>query len=132
MEVFHNIALLSKPFPVESLSIQLDKTVNSITKAAAMALSGYIANGIILSQNSSPIITIYKDRIEFSKNSNNQDYSQKICLIPNYYVESGILIYKFKTIKFLAYNRQLDYDGIFAPKKPDNVYIYNAIYPEFS
>lgn len=54
-------------FYLNSINIQLDSSVKSITAVAAMCLSGSIENGIIIAQNENPNITIYKNKIEFGK-----------------------------------------------------------------
>lgn len=58
---------MNNGFYLQTINIQLDSSVKSITKVAAMCLSGAIANGIVLAQNENPNIKICKDRIEFGK-----------------------------------------------------------------
>ena len=58
---------MDEGFYIQSIDIKLDETVRSLTKIAAMYLSGSIANGIVLAQNENPNIKIYKNKIEFGK-----------------------------------------------------------------
>ena len=52
---------MDEGFYIQSIDIQLDSSVKSLTKAAAMCFSGIIANGIVLAQNENPHIKIYKN-----------------------------------------------------------------------
>ena len=54
-------------FGIYSIDIQLDSSVKSLTKVAAMCISGVIENGIVLALNENPKIKIYKNKIEFGK-----------------------------------------------------------------
>ena len=54
---------------IQSLSIQLDSSVKSITKVAAMCFSGIIANGIVLAQNENPHIKIAEFNLQMQQNS---------------------------------------------------------------
>lgn len=121
-------------FYLKSIKIQLDPSVKSITEVAAMCLSGSIENGIFITQNENPIITIYQNRIEFGKcyNSLLQGVSGNV-MLPNFFLEFGNLIYYFDSAyKFSIRSKQLDYQGIFAPNVPDNESIFNMIYPKFA
>lgn len=124
---------MNNGFYVNSINIQLDSSVKSITKVAAMCLSGSIENGIFIAQSENPNIKIYKNKIEFGKcyNSNLQGVSGNI--MPNFFLEFGNLIYYFDSAyKHSFWNKQLDYKGFFAPTEPDNVEIFNMIYPKFA
>lgn len=120
-------------FHIYSLDIQLDSSVHSMTKVAAMGLSGEIQNGIYLSKNPNPRIKICKNRIEFGKchNPNLQNVTGNV--FQNYYVEFGNLIYYFNTMYKCSFLRkQIDYVGHFPPSTPDNEAIFNMIYPKFA
>ena len=124
---------MNEGFSIYSIDIQLDSSVKSLTKVAAMCLSGAIENGILITQNENPIIKIYKNKIEFGKcyNLKLQDFSGN--LITNYYLEYGNLVYYFDSAyKHSFWTKQLDYQGIFAPSVPDNIDIFNMIYPRFA
>lgn len=127
-------------FNLNSINIQLDSSVKSITSVAAMCLSGSIENGIILAQNENPSITIFKNKIEFGKcyNPMLQGFSGRIYPYipyfgPNFYIEYGNLVYYYDSAyKCSFWGKELDYQGILAPNVPDNEYIYNMIYPRFA
>lgn len=118
---------------IQSLNIQLDSSVKSITKVAAMCLSGAIANGIVLAQNENPNIKIYKNKIEFGRCYNPELIELSGNIIPNYFLEFGNLTYYYDdSFKCSLLKKQLDYKGFFTPTEPDNVYIFNMIYPKFA
>lgn len=131
---------MSDGFFLNSINIQLDSSVKSITRVAAMCLSGSIENGIVITQNENPNITIYKNRIEFGKCYNPMLQGYSGCIYPyipnfgpNFYIEYGNLIYYYDSAyKCSFWSKELDYQGIFAPSVPDNVEIFNMIYPKFS
>ena len=118
---------------IQSIDIQLDFSVKSITRVAAMCLSGTIANGIVLTQNENPCIKIYKNKIEFGKCYNPELMALSGNIMSNYFLEFGNLVYYYDdSFKCSFLNKQLDYQGFFAPTEPDNMYIFNLIYPKFS
>lgn len=118
---------------IQSLNIQLDSSVKSITKVAAMCLSGTIANGIVLAQNENPHIKIYKNKIEFGRCNNPELIGLSGNIAPNYFLEFGCLIYYYdNSFKCSLWNKQLDYKGFFMPTEPDNEHIFNIIYPKFA
>ena len=120
-------------FFLNSLNIQLDSSVKSITKVAAMCLSGSIENGIFIAQNRNPNIVIYKNRIEFGKCYNPQFQGYSGTIMPNFFLEFGNLVYYFdRAYKHSFLSKKLDYQGIFAPSIPDNEEIFNMIYPKFA
>lgn len=63
MQEKNNFVTMNDGFYLKSIKIQLDPSVKSITEVAAMCLSGSIENGIFITQNENPIITIYQNRI---------------------------------------------------------------------
>lgn len=120
-------------FYIQSIDIQLDLSVKSISKVAAMCLSGSIANGIALAQNENPNIKIFKNKIEFGKCYNYELQGITGNVFPNFYMEFGNLIYYYDdSFKCSLWDKQLDYKGFFAPTEPDNIYIFNLIYPRFN
>ena len=124
---------MNEGFYLNSIDIQLDSSVKSITEVAAMCLSGAIENGIIISQNTDPSIRICKDRIEFGKCFNPDLYGMAGNIMTNYYLEYGNLVYRFDSAyKHSFLTNKLDYKGIFAPSVPDNEEIFDMIYPRFA
>lgn len=118
---------------VQSINIQLDSSVKSITKVAAMCLSGAIANGIMLTQNPNPNIIIFKNKIEFGKCYNPDLQGVSGNVFPCFYIEYENLVYYFNSgYKFSIFGKRLDYAGIFAPSVPDNPKIFDLIYPKFA
>lgn len=118
---------------IQSLNIQLDPSIKSISRVAAMCLSGAIANGIVLAQNENPNIKIYKNKIEFGRCYNPELIELSGNIIPNYFLEFGNLTYYYDdSFKCSLLKKQLDYKGFFTPTEPDNVYIFNMIYPKFA
>lgn len=98
-----------------------------------MCLSGSIANGIALAQNENPNIKIFKNKIEFGKCCNSELQGITGNVFPNYYIEFGNLIYYYDdNFKCSLWGNILDYKGFFAPTEPDNIYIFNLIYPKFN
>lgn len=124
---------MNEGFYIQSIDIQLDTSVKSLTKVAAMCLSGAIANGIVLAQNKNPSIKIYKNKIEFGRCYNPELMELSGNIMTNYFLEFGNLIYYYNdTFKCSFWDKKLDYQGFFAPTEPDNIYIFNLIYPKFS
>lgn len=124
---------MNNGFYTYSINIELDSSVKSLTKVAAMCISGTIQNGVFITQNECPNIKIYKNKIEFGKcyNPMYQDVSGNI--FPNFFLEFGNLVYYFNdSYKCSIFNKQLDYKGAFAPTVPDNEQIFNMIYPRFA
>jgi len=127
-------------FYLNSINIQLDSSVKSITEVAAMCISGAIENGIILAQNENPNIKIFKNKIEFGKCYNamlngvsGQIYPYIPNFGPNFYIEYGNIIYYYDSAyKYSFWGKSLDYQGYFAPSVPDNMTIFNMIYPKFA
>ena len=130
---------MNNGFYLQTINIQLDSSVKSITKVAAVCLSGAIANGIVLAQNENPNIKICKDRIEFGKcyTPELQGFSGNLyptIPLPNFYLEFGNLIYYYdkSAYKHSLWSKELDYRGIFPPTSPDDPTIFNLIYPKFA
>lgn len=72
---------------LNNIQIRLDSSVKHISKIACMTLSGAIENGLVLADNAFPIITIYKDRIDFGKCLNSDLEGMVGFLgIPNFYM----------------------------------------------
>lgn len=117
----------------ENIHIQLSSNVKHITEVACMTLSGAIENGIILSGNAFPFITIYKDRIDFGKSQNAELEGMVGFLgLPNFYMEYGSILYRFDSgYSYSVWSKKLDYTGLFAPIEPDNIQIFNLLYPKF-
>lgn len=52
--------------------------------------------------------------------------------IPNFYMEYGNVIYRFDSgYSYSVWSKKLDYTGMFAPTVPDNVQLFNLIYPQY-
>ena len=95
--------------------IELDASVRHITSAACMHLSSILENGIVLADNPTPYIKIGKDKI-----------------FPNIYKEYGNIVYRYgSNLKCSFWNKTLDYVGLMPPSVPDNIQLYNLIYPRF-
>lgn len=93
---------------IQSLNIQLDSSVKSITKVAAMCLSGAIANGIVIAQNENPNIKIFKNKIEFGKCFNPEFYGLSGNIFPNFFLEYGNLIYYYNdSYKCSTFSKEL-------------------------
>lgn len=123
---------MSEGFGIQSLDIDLDSSVKSITRTAAMCLSGSIANGIVIAQNPNPRVRIFNNRIEFGKCNNPDLIGISGNVYPCFYVEYGNLVYRYNTTwKCSFFGKQLDYKGMFAPSVPDDYTIFNLIYPRF-
>ena len=135
-----NLSRMNQVVELQSINIQLDSSVASITRVAAMDISGAIANGIVIAQNANPNIKICKDRIEFGKcyapelQGFTGNLYPTMIPFPNYYLEFGNLIYYFdkRAYKLSIWNKSLDYKGAFAPTTPDNSAIFDMIYPRFA
>ena len=113
------------------LNVKLDSSVKSISRIAAYHLSSVIGSGIILSQNNDVII--YKDRIDFGKCLNPEFQGVSGNIAYNFYIEYGNVIYRFgSNLKCGWVRKQLDYVGAMAPTSPDNIEIFNLIYPRFA
>lgn len=118
---------------IQSVDIQLDSSVKSITEVAAMCLSGAIANGIVLARNMNPKVTIFKNKVEFGKCYNIEFEGVSGNVYPCFYIEYGNLVYYFNSgYKYSSWWKKLDYVGIFAPTEPDNPLIFNLTYPKFA
>lgn len=114
-----------------NMNIQLDSSVNSISRTAAYHLSGTIQTGVFLSQNSN--VVIYKNRIEFGRCNNPDLQGASGMIAPNFYIEYGNVVYHFGVnLKCGWLSKQIDYVGTMKPTAPDNVEIFNLIYPRFS
>lgn len=124
---------MNNGFAIQSINIQLDDSVKSLTKIAAMCISGVLENGIFISRNENPDIKIFKNKIEFGKNCNPELYGVSGNIFPNFFLEFGNLVYYFNdSYKVSLWNKQLDYKGMFAPSTPDNPQLFNMIYPRFA
>ena len=124
---------MNEGFGIYSIDIQLDSSVKSLTKVAAMCISGVIENGIVLALNENPKIKIYKNKIEFGKCYNPELQGLSGNIMTNYYLEYGNLVYYFNNgYKLSFWSKQLDYQGVMPPTQPDNEYIYNLIYPRYA
>lgn len=120
-------------FNAYGIDIQLDSSVKSLSRVAAMCISGTIQNGIFLTQNESPRIRIYKNKITFGKCYNPMYQGISGNIAPNFFLEYGNLVYYFSdSYKCSFWDKQLDYKGAFAPSVPDNEQIFNLIYPKFA
>ena len=118
---------------LNNLTIILDPSVKHITKVACMALSGVIENGLVLSENPSANIVIYKDRIDFGRCNNAELLAMSGLIFPNFYKEYESIVYHYGTnLKCSYWGKTLDYVGAFPPTVPDNLQLYNLIYPKFS
>ena len=84
---------MDEGFYIQSIDIKLDETVRSLTKIAAMYLSGSIANGIVLAQNENPNIKIYKNKIEFGKCYNPEFLGFSGNIMTNYFIMGIIITY---------------------------------------
>ena len=135
-----NLSSMNQVVELQSINIQLDSSVASITRVASMDISGAIANGIVIAQNANPNIKICKDRIEFGKcyapelQGLSGNLYPTMIPFPNYYLEFGNLIYYFdkRAYKLSIWNKSLDYKGVFPPTTPDNPAIFDMIYPRFA
>ncbi len=117
---------------LNEISIRLDSSVKHITKVACMALSGTIENGLVISQNPSADIVIYKDRIDFGKCLNSELSHVSGLIFTNFYKEYNNIIYRFgSNLKCSFIGRTIDYVGSLAPTTPDNEQLYQLIYPRF-
>lgn len=125
-------------YAVGGINISLDASVNNLTRVAAMHLSGSIINGITISMNCSNII-IYKNKVSFGKCHNPllQNISGNVTNPyypgPNFYMEYGNLAYYYdNAFKCSFWSKTLDYQGFCPPQEPDDINIYNLLYPKFS
>lgn len=118
---------------ISNLSISLDSSVKHITKTACMALSGTIENGLLLTNNETARIVIYKDRIDFGQCLNPELSGFSGMIFPNFYKEYNNIIYRFgSNLKCSFLGSTIDYVGMLAPTTPDNPQLFNLIYPRFS
>ena len=118
---------------INQITISLDPSVKHITKVACMAISGAIENGLVLTQNPSAHIVIYKDRIDFGHCYNAELSVMSGLIFPNFYKEYGNIIYRYgNNLKCSFFGKELDYVGAFPPSDPDNIPLYNLIYPKFA
>lgn len=112
--------------------IELDASVRHITSAACMHLSGILENGIVLANNPTPYIKIGKDKIDFGKSYNPDLIEMSGLICPNFYKEYGNIVYRYgSNLKCSFWNKTLDYVGLMPPSVPDNIQLYNLIYPRF-
>ena len=118
---------------LNTLCISLDSSVKHISRTACMALSGTIENGLVLSNNADAKIIIYKDRIDFGRCLNTELDGVSGMVFPNFYKEYESIVYRFgSNMKCSLWSGTLDYVGILAPTKPDNIQLFNLIYPRFA
>lgn len=114
------------------IAIELDASVRHITSAACMHLSGILENGIALADNPTPYIKIGKDKIDFGKSYNPDLIEMSGLIFPNFYKEYGNIVYRYgSNLKCSFWNKTLDYVGLMPPSVPDNIQLYNLIYPRF-
>lgn len=112
--------------------IELDASVRHITSAACMHLSSILENGIVLADNPTPYIKIGKDKIDFGKSYNPDLMEMSGLIFPNFYKEYGNIVYRYgSNLKCSFGNKTLDYVGLMPPSVPDNIQLYNLIYPRF-
>lgn len=98
-----------------------------------MAISGVIENGLVLNNNPSAQIVIYKDRIDFGRCYNPDLDGLAGLIFPNFYKEYSNIIYRYGcNLKCSFFNRTIDYVGSFPPIVPDNEDIFHVIYPKFA
>lgn len=115
------------------IDIRLSKEVKHITKTAAMTISGSLENGLLFVGTDKNPITIYKDRVDFGKSINPELEGIVGNFFPNFYREYGNIIYRFGSgYKCSLFTKTLDYVGIMAPSIPDNLHLFNLIYPKFA
>lgn len=114
------------------IDIELDASVRHITSAACMHLSCILENGIVLADNPTPYIKIGKDKIDFGKSYNPDLIEMSGLIFPNFYKEYGNIVYRYgSNLKCSFWNKTLDYVGLMPPSVPDNIQLYNLIYPRF-
>ena len=112
--------------------IELDASVRHIPSAACMHLSSILENGIVLADNPTPYIKIGKDKIDFGKSYNPDLMEMSGLIFPNFYKEYGNIVYRYgSNLKCSFWNKTLDYVGLMPPSVPDNIQLYNLIYPRF-
>ena len=112
--------------------IELDASVRHITSAACMHLSSILENGIVLADNPTPYIKIGKDKIDFGKSYNPDLMEMSGLIFPNFYKEYGNIVYRYgSNLKCSFWNKTLDYVRLMPPSVPDNIQLYNLIYPRF-
>jgi hypothetical protein len=119
-------------------NIKLDSSVKHLTKVACMALSGYIQNGLALTDHPTADIIIYKDRIDFGKCLRPELWevsgllSPILPMFPNFYKEYQNIIYRYiSNFSFSSLTKTLDFTGVFPPTEPDNEEIFKLLYPRF-
>lgn len=118
---------------LNEIKIVMDPGVRHISKTACMAISGAIENGLILSGTSKNVITIYKDRIDFGKSITPELENVYGFIIVNFYREYGNIVYRFgSNLKCSFFSKTIEYKGVFPPEEPDNIQLFNLIYPKFS
>lgn len=116
----------------DDIVIELDASVRHITSAACMHLSGILENGIVLADNPTPYIKIGKDKLDFGKSYNPDLIEMSGLIFPNFYKEYGNIMYRYgSNLKCSFWNKTLDYVGLMPPSVPDNIQLYNLIYPRF-
>ena len=114
------------------IKISLDSSVRHISQVACMHLSSVLENGIVLANNPTPNITIYRDRIDFGYCYNDELSNVSGLIFPNFYKEYGNIVYRYgSNLKCSFWNKTLDFVGLMPPSVPDNIQLYNLIYPRF-
>ena len=89
-------------------------------------------HGIVLADNPTPYIKIGKDKIDFGKSYNPDLIEMSGLIFPNFYKEYGNIVYRYgSNLKCSFWNKTLDYVGLMPPSVPDNIQLYNLIYPRF-
>ena len=79
------------------------------------------------------MITIYKDRINFGKCLNPELEGFTGNVFFRFFLEYGEIVYHFPdSLKYGVFTKRIDYIGEFAPDTPDNVQLFNLIYPKFA
>lgn len=113
----------------------MDSSVKHISRAACMALSGTLENGLLLSANPNADIVIFNNRIDFGRCLRPElaATSGRIDSFPNFYKEYGNIVYRFgANIKCSLFGKTIEYSGTFAPTTPDNYELYQLLYPKFA
>lgn len=123
---------------INNLNIKLDPSVKHLTKVACMALSGYISGGLLLTNNPTADIVIYKDKIDFGRclHPELSGFSGKLSpmlpVSPNFYKEYQDIVYRYAAnLKWSMWSKTIDYVGMFAPTEPDNYEIFKQLYPRY-
>lgn len=118
---------------LNQITIKLDSSVKRISKVACYHLSGILENGIVLANNERPTIAISKNQISFGRCMNPELSGFTGNIMFRFFLEYGEIIYHFPdSLKYSFLTKSIDYDGAFAPDKPDNIQLFNLIYPRFA